>query len=129
MEYLKKELKIVLDHINTQTALQTYQQRIYYRLGLSCYQRAKQALNEEEDKSKYLQSMHTSTILHFVNMAAESVEHLNESLNIIKASGGKWKDTIAENDVWNCMGMVHKTRKEYPLSVDSFAMYFDSALL
>jgi hypothetical protein len=43
---LKKQLAVVLEQFEVQTALETAQQQIYFKLGLLYYMREKAALNE-----------------------------------------------------------------------------------
>ena len=51
--------------------------------------------------------------LKYLPFTSESLGNLDKSMKIIKSSGDKWKDKIAENQIWECLAMVHKTRKEY----------------
>eukprot|EP00026_Physarum_polycephalum_P002777 Phypoly_transcript_02785.p1 GENE.Phypoly_transcript_02785~~Phypoly_transcript_02785.p1 ORF type:complete len:823 (+),score=202.19 Phypoly_transcript_02785:69-2471(+) len=100
---LKRQLKVVLDHFEAQTSLETAQQQIYFKLGLTYYMREKSALDEEETEKNFLE---------------KSLKNLNKSLEIIKNSGDKWSDKIAENEIYNCLAMLHKSRKDYKRAIE-----------
>lgn len=69
------------------------------------------------------------------NSFSEAEENLQKSLKIVKDAGAQWKDKVAESDVWNTLGMVHKTAKKYQylsfffIYLFCFIFVFDTSLL